>query len=296
MKPFPRSRHCSALFFSALAAILLLTGAPGFAQIDFSGHWVNKAHEDLPERGPGPHIGDYMGLPINDATRMRGDSWTAEKWEQVERQCQPHPADYSPRGPSMMRIWSEIDPTTQAVVSWQTIQRFMLPHRIFYMDGRPHPPEWAPHYWQGYSTAEWDGDALKIKTTHLKEGWVRRNGLARSEKATMTEYLVRNGNYLNLYAIIYDPVYLTEPYIRSTDWELDAGMQMIPNECIYSVETEHPRGWVPYYLPGKNQWLHEYSQKTGIPYEAMRGGAETMYPEYQKKLAAMPIPPPLPKE
>jgi hypothetical protein len=62
------------------------------------------------------------------------------------------------------------------------------------------------------------------------------------------------------------------------------------------VEIDHPKGWVAYHLPGKNPWLNEYSQRTGVPYEAVRGGAETMYPEYQKKLATMPVPPPLPSE
>ncbi|HVZ61232.1 MAG TPA: hypothetical protein VG892_10655 [Terriglobales bacterium] len=289
MKRLPSAERYTAILLTALA---LLTALPAFAQVDFSGNWITKAFEEQPERGPGPHIGDYMGLPINDATRKRGDSWSAEKLEMVERQCQQPAADYAPRGPSMLRMWSVVDPTTQAVVSWQSLLRFMLPHRILYMDKRPHPPEWAPHTWQGFSTAEWDGDALKIKTTHLREGWIRRNGLARSEKATMTEYLVRNGDYLTLYAIIDDPVYLTEPLVRSTDWKYDLGTQIIPNECIYSVETEHPRGWVPHYLPGKNQWLHEWSDITGIPYEAMRGGGETMYPEYQKKMARMPVPPP----
>ncbi len=50
-----------------------------------------------------------------------------------------------------------------------------------YMDGRPHPSENAPHTWQGFSTGEWEGDMLKVTTTHLKEGWIRRNGLPRSE-------------------------------------------------------------------------------------------------------------------
>ena len=34
--------------------------------------------------------------------------------------------------------------------------------------------------------------------------------------------------------------------------------------------------------------------KYGVPYEATRGGRETMYPEYRAKLKTMPIPPPQP--
>ena len=97
-------------------------------------------------------------------------------------------------------------------------------------------------------------------------------------------------NNLTDVAIIADPVYLTEPFVLSTDWVRDVGKQLSPNFCISTVEITHPKGWVAYHLPGHNPWLHEYSDKTGIPYEAIRGGSETMYPEYQKKLATMSVP------
>jgi hypothetical protein len=180
---------------------------------------------------------------------------------------------------------------TQGVTAWHTILSYMLPQRTIYMDGRPHPPEWAAHTWQGFSTGEWVGDTLKVTTTHLKEGYFRRNGLARSEKATITEYFFMDENNLTDVAIINDPVYLTEPFVLSTDWVRDVGKQLSPNFCISTVEITHPKGWVAYHLPGHNPWLHEYSDKTGIPYEAIRGGAETMYPEYQKKLATMTVAP-----
>jgi hypothetical protein len=235
-------------------------------------------------------------LPINDATRMRADTWDAEQWTMVEHLCHAHPLDYAPRGPSQMRIWSDVDPLTQGVSAWHTIISYMLPERTIYMDGRPHPPEWAAHTWQGFSTGEWVGDMLKVTTTHLKEGYFRRNGLARSEKATVTEYFIRYPTTLTLVTIVEDPVYLTEPFIITSDWIQDIGRQLSPNFCISSVEIDHPKGWVAYHLPGENPWLNEYSQRTGVPYEAVRGGAETMYPEYQKKLEKMPVPPPLPKE
>jgi hypothetical protein len=37
-------------------------------------------------------------------------------------------------------------------------------------------------------------------------------------------------------------------------------------------------------LPGTNTFLAEFPAKYGLPAEAARGGAETMYPEYQKKI------------
>ena len=65
------------LFRSFVMCAALLTGSQAFGQIDLSGDWTNLYHEDAPERGPGPDIGDYLGLPINEAARLRADSWNA---------------------------------------------------------------------------------------------------------------------------------------------------------------------------------------------------------------------------
>ena len=75
------------------------------------------------------------------------------------------------------------------------------------MDGRPHPPEYAAHTWQGFSTGKWEGDMLTVTTTHLKIGWIRRNGIPRSDKAVLTEHWIRHDNNLTLVSIINDPVY-----------------------------------------------------------------------------------------
>ena len=289
----------STYSLKTLAPVLLLSlgliSSPAFAQVDLSGPWGQKMHEDQPERGPGPEIGDYTGMTINDAARMRADAWDAQKWEMLVHECEPHPADYAPRGPGDMRIWGEMNQFTQAIVAWHTTIRFMLPQRTIYMDGRPHPSEKAPHTWQGFSTGEWEGDMLKVTTTHLKEGWIRRNGLPRSEKATLVEYFIRHGDYFTLVTDVRDPVYLTEPLIRTSNWILDLGDRMLANYCLPSVEIPHPKDYVAYHLPGENPWLTEFASRHGIPFEAARGGAETIYPEYQEKMAKMPRPPKLPE-
>jgi hypothetical protein len=268
-----------------------LLGVSAFAQVDLSGEWGQKVHEDAPERGAGPDIGDYTGLPINDRARMQADAWDAAKWLMPEHQCEPHPADYAVRGPGSMRIWGDIDPLTQQITAWHTAIMWMNPERTIYMDGRPHPPEYAPHTWGGFSTGEWVADMLKVETTHLKEGWLRRNGLPRSEKATMTEYFVRHADYLTVVTVVKDPVFLTEPLIRTSNWILHLGYAPVPQSCVPSTQIDKPEGWVPHHLPGTNTWLNDYAVKNGFPVEAVRGGAETMYPEYQQKLEAMPIPP-----
>ena len=84
------------------AAFLLVSAAsiPALAQIDLSGEWAPRFHEDQPERIPGPEIGDYLGLPINAAARLRADSWDASLLTLPEHQCKPHPSDYGMRGPA----------------------------------------------------------------------------------------------------------------------------------------------------------------------------------------------------
>jgi hypothetical protein len=275
--------HRTRTLCVAVASAFVL-GTSALAHVDLSGGWGQRFHEDLPERGAGPDIGDYAGLPINDAARLRADSWDAGKWTMPERQCEPHPADYAPRGPASMRMTSTIDPVSQDVVAWHTTMMWMLPHRSIYMDGRARPSPSAQHSWQGFSTGEWEGDMLKVTTTHLKEGWLRRNGVPRSEKATLVEYFIRHGDYLTLVTVVLDPVYLTEPFVRTSNWVSDPGFQLSPFACTAALEIERPRGQVPHHLPGTNQYLSEFAAKHGLPYDAARGGSATMYPEFAGRL------------
>jgi hypothetical protein len=267
-----------------LLLVMTLLSTPASAQADLSGEWAPRFHEDQPERIPGPDIGDYLGLPINEAARLRGDSWDASLLTLPEHQCKPHPADYSPRGPANLRIWKEVDTSTQQVVAFHTHISWQAPERTIYLDGRPHPPAYAAHTWQGFSTGKWEGNMLTVTTTHLKAGWIRRNGLPRSDQATLTEHWIRHDNYLTLVHIVDDPVYLTEPFIRTTNWVLDLNQQIAPYPCQTVVEVERPKGTVPHHLPGTNTFLTEFPSKHRLPAEAARGGAETMYPEYMVKL------------
>ena len=93
---------------SILLIFLGLVSRPASAQVRLDGYWHQKFSEDQPERGPGPEIGDYTGLPINEADRHRADAWDAQKWEVVEHECDPHPADYAPRGPADLVLEPEM--------------------------------------------------------------------------------------------------------------------------------------------------------------------------------------------
>ena len=263
---------------------------PAFAQLDPTGEWAPRFHEDQPERIPGPEIGDYLGLPINDAARLRADTWDASLLTLPEHQCKPHPSDYAWRGPANLRVWKEVDRESQQVVAFHTHISWEAPERTIWMDGRPHPPEYAAHTWQGFSTGKWEGDMLTVTTTHLKNGWIRRNGIPRSDKATVTEHIMRHGNYLTVAVVINDPLYLTEPFVRTTDWEFDARQEIAPYPCEAVVEVIRTKGAVPSHLPGTNKFINEFPERFGLPAEAARGGAETMYPEYRLKLKNMKVP------
>ena len=101
--------------------LLILTGVlsphPSFAQVDIAGEWAATLHEDQPHRGGGAELGDYTGLPINDAARLKADSWDASLLTLPEKQCLPHPAAYADRGPMNMRVWNVVDPATQRVIA-----------------------------------------------------------------------------------------------------------------------------------------------------------------------------------
>jgi hypothetical protein len=276
--------HVRLVKLAGLPALgVLLAGIPACAQVDFSGEWAPRFYEDQLERVPGPELGDYLGIPINDADRQRGDNWDASIQTLREWQCRPHSADYIWRGPSNLRVWKEVDPVSREITAFHA-EWLRSVDRPIYLDGRPHPPEYAAHTWAGFSTGKWDGDVMTTLVTHLKEGYVRRNGLARSDLATVTEHWVRHGDWLTVTTVVNDPVYLAEPFVRSTDYELDLHQSIPPYPCEVVSEVERPKGVIPHHLPGTNTFVKEFSQRYGVPFEATRGGPETMYPEYRRKL------------
>jgi hypothetical protein len=95
------------------------------------------------------------------------------------------------------------------------------------------------------------------------------------------EHWVRHGEYLTVVTVIDDPVFLTERLVRSQTWALDPGQRMGSNPCQYAAELPLGEGVVPHWLPGTNPYLKEFAEWYGLPYEGVRGGADTMYPEFR---------------
>ncbi len=258
---------------------ILLVSLPVWAQVDLSGVWADRITEDSYERSGGPPLGDYQGIPLNDAGRMKADSHDHSEWSLPEFQCRPHPGPYQWRALGAVRISEESDPVSRELVAFH-LEYLRSMERPIFMDGRPHPPDYAPHTWSGFSTGKWQGNMLVVTTTHLKGAYLRRNGASFSDKATMMEYITRHGNYLLITMIVTDPVWLEEPFIQTTNYELDPHTQLSYYPC--TVSEENISTAVPHFLPGQNPNLGA----DDIPQVGARGGAESTYPEFRNKLKA----------
>ncbi len=284
--------------FSILLSAAIFASASAFAQggpprpqnsPDIAGEWTLMNNEDPGELGAlgQPALGDYLGIPFNAAGRMRSDTTAESIWGTPEYQCRPHSAPHQWRGLGGMRILKEQEPLTREVKAYHF--QFMLSlDRPIYMDGRTHPPAWAPHSWSGFSTGEWVGNTLKITTTHIKDGYLKRGGPQTSDMLRMTEYLTRHGDILTITTITEDPIYLDEPYVQSTTYMYDLTSNVNMETCDASAFAQNggtDRHHVPHFLPGQNTaWTEWLKKEDWVPLEAARGGVKTIYPEFRSTL------------
>ena len=143
------------------------------------------------------------------------------------------------------------------------------------------------HTFEGFTTGRWEGTTLVTYTTHSTQGPLRRNGVPLSDRSTVTMYWSRHGDVLSVTGFLEDPVYLTEPFVVSRIYQLDPTGNINTYSSCWVTDSE----WfglkslteVPSYLPGKNPFINEMTTWYNIPAKAVLGGAETMYPEFQKQ-------------
>ena len=203
---------------------------------DITGYWVSETTEDWKWR-MFPNKGDYQGIPINAQGRMAADAWDPAKDEAAGEQCKGYGAPIIMRNPGRFHFTWVDDQTVKIEADGGTQNR-----TIYFVN-----PQGAGGDWQGVSKAEWDqGPAanagfgggrgrgngpipgsMKITTTKMKPGYIRRNGVPYSANAVLTEWydLVKEANgdtYLVLTEEVNDPMYLTDVYTTAIHFKKQA--------------------------------------------------------------------------
>lgn len=255
---------------AAAAMILFMWNAPALAQrgggggappqqgrvgapVDLTGTWVSVVTEDWLHRMVTPDPGDYTTIQgvMNAQARKVADSWTPA----MDGRCEAYGVAGLMRMPGRLRISWQDDYTLkiESDAGQQTrLLRFNRP-------GQPAPTSTAiaaePRTLQGYSVAEWvrGGGAqdaflggrvgaaggtqrwgsLRVVTTNMLPGWLRRNGVPYSQNTTVTEHFTRfthpdAGDWFVVTTVVEDPTYLTQPFITSSNFKKE------PNESKFA--------------------------------------------------------------
>ena len=198
------------------------------APVDFTGYWVSLVTEDWLYRMVTPAKGDYASVPLNSEGRKTADGWDPAKDEAAGNQCKAYGAAAVMRLPGRLHIIWQDDNTLKVETDAGTQTR------LFHF-GNTATGQGGD--WQGVSTAAWEvvagargpipGAGLKVVTTKLKPGYLRKNGVPYSANAVVTEYYDRvneaNGDsFLIVKTIVEDPAYLNQPFITSTHFKKQA--------------------------------------------------------------------------
>lgn len=280
-------RHYVLLFAVAAFTALIPIGHVTAREVDLAGYWEPLDMEDFKTSYAGPDPVDFTGLPLNDAARTRALSYSSSQQSLPEHQCIYYPPHYLVTGAFGFRMSAESDPLSGNKTAWRISPWLDRAELTIWMDGRDAPSPEALHSFGGFTTGVWQGNTFTTRTTHFKEGPVRRNGVRTSDQASLTMHFTRHEEYLAVTALIEDPLYLTEPYILSRVYKLSPNAYLkndMVMPCVPSTEDVMERGAVPHYLPGKNPFVDEFANRYDIPRAAALGGAATMYPEYREKL------------
>lgn len=214
------------------------------APFDLSGNWVSVVTEDWRWRMVVPRKGDSSSVPLNDAGRKIAGAWDPARI--TGDGCKAYGGAAIMRVPGRLRVaW---DGDTRLRIETDAGQQT----RLLDFDKAAKPP--AGRTWQGHSAAEWDTirqpgglgvslqqapgrmGALKVVTTNLRAGFLRKNGVPYSENAVVTEYFDRfsayDADWMTVITVVDDPTYLNQPFITSSHFtrEPDAS-RWTPSPC-----------------------------------------------------------------
>jgi hypothetical protein len=158
-----------------------------------------------------------MPVPLSAEGRKLGESWDPAKDEAAGEQCRAYGAGGIMRLPGRLRVSWQDDTTLKVETDTGTQTRLLR---------FGNPPAATEASWQGHSVAQWNIPArtLKVITTNLRAGYVRKNGAPYSDKATVTEYwdlneLPNGDRWLTVITKVEDPQYFTRPYTTSSDFK-----------------------------------------------------------------------------
>src|SRR5262245_2151118 len=226
-------RILAVVLFISTAAFAQRGGARGggppataraSAAIDLTGYWVSVINEDWRLRMVTPAKGEYDALTLNAEGRKVGNSWDPDRDEKAGEQCKAYGAANIMRLPGRLHITWENDATLRIDTDTGTQTR-----RFHFGASAPGEPNW-----QGHSTAVWQlgpagrggarNGSLKVVTTNLRAGYIRKNGAPHSDKAVITEYYdlntTPNGDqWMTITTRIDDPVYFSRPLTNTTDFK-----------------------------------------------------------------------------
>ena len=226
------------------------------APIDLTGYWVSVVTEDWRWRMLTPPKGDYTSVPLNPEGRKTADAWDPSK--AAANGCKPYGAAAVMRAPGRLHITWESDNVLKIETdAGLQIRRLMFDSpassgssRAQSRDDTTQKPA-ADRSWQGFSAAEWDvvggrggrgaapqprDGALRVITTNMRAGYLRKNGVPYSENAVMTEYVDRHTDFttewITVTSILEDAQYLAQPFITSTHFKREAdGSKWSPAPC-----------------------------------------------------------------
>jgi hypothetical protein len=199
--------------------------ARSVAPIDLEGYWVSQVTEDWRWRMVVPARGDYSSVPLNEEGIRVTEMWDPATADADS--CLPYGAANVMRMPTRLRIrWT--DANTLEIETDHGRQT-----REFQFDAQSSPK--APSR-QGHSVATWDGSALRVTTTDVLPGYLRRNGVPYSGTAQVTEYYNTHSAYgqdgFTVTTIVHDPVYLADDFVTSTHFlKLDGRSGWNPTSC-----------------------------------------------------------------
>jgi hypothetical protein len=233
---------------AALAAIFLTLAAPAdiraqqrggggaaarsprdAAPIDLTGYWVSYVTENWRYRMVTPAKGEYRRIPASPAALPLINAWDPAADERAGNQCKSYGAG------AIMSVPGRLNITWQDANTLRMDTDAGTQTRLFRFS--PSASTSAPPSWQGESVATWDGGSLRVVTTNLRAGYLRKNGVPYSERTTVTEHFdittLPDGSRLLLVTIIIeDPVYLTGPYVISPHFRKEPdGSKWEPTPC-----------------------------------------------------------------